>query len=121
MPPDCGAGTLLVRYTFASASCPIAVTDSTWPIRPIIATDSSGSVACSPKRVSPGATVSRFVPSESSSRSSFGRLAVMSSRHHRHPVIDHPTVQHGHLAGQVRRDHALVGDHDDGRTGLMEI
>src|SRR6266536_1240491 len=64
MPPDCGAGILLVRYTFATGSRPIAVTDSTWPIRPIIATDVSGSVACSPNRVLPGATVSRLVPGE---------------------------------------------------------
>jgi hypothetical protein len=65
-----------VRYTIAPGSCPIAVTDSTEPIRPTIAGDSSGNVAFSPNSVSPGATVSRLVPSEFSSRSNLARLEV---------------------------------------------
>jgi hypothetical protein len=41
----------------------VALTVSTGAIRPIIAIDSSGRAALSPDIVSPGATVSRLVPS----------------------------------------------------------
>ena len=44
MPPVCAAGIRSVRYTLASATAPVAATAVTGPIRPIIATDSSGSV-----------------------------------------------------------------------------
>ncbi len=76
IPPDWAWGMRSVRYTFASAILLVAETNSTGPIRPTMATASSGRVASSPKRVLPGPAVSRLVPSASSSRFSWARLEV---------------------------------------------
>ena len=73
MPPVSPDGIRSVRRTVAPVS-DTADTPSTGPIRPIIATASSGSVASSPNIVWPGATVSRFEPIRSSSASKVARL-----------------------------------------------
>src|SRR6185437_13833095 len=51
-----------LRYTWALTT-PVAVTEVTGPIRPIIPTASSGNDDWSPKSVLPGATRNRLVPS----------------------------------------------------------
>ena len=65
IPPVSDSGMRSVRRTLAD-TFPVALTDSTGPMRPIIPTDSSGRDASSPNRVWPGVTVSRLVPSRSS-------------------------------------------------------
>ena len=75
MPPLCDSGIRSERYTFASGTTPVAATCVTGAIRPIIDTASYGSTPTSPLIIDvPGETVSRFVPSAASCRSSSARL-----------------------------------------------
>src|SRR6266545_610610 len=62
----------------------------------------------------------RTLPAGARREGSAARAAVVPSFRHRRPVAGHPAVQHGYLTRQVRRDHLLVGDHDDGRD-LVEF
>ncbi len=60
MPPLSMTGTAAVRRTVTSGTYPIAVTDSTGGMRPIMASAVSGSGAGEPSKPCPAVTVSRL-------------------------------------------------------------
>jgi hypothetical protein len=70
MPPVSSSGIRSVRRTLAE-TCVVAAAVSTAAIPRIAAGALLGRVASSPKKLSPGATVSRFVPSRSRRSSKF--------------------------------------------------
>lgn len=72
MPPVTASGMWSVRRTVLS-TVPVAEAVRTGAIRLIMLSAEVGSLASSPNRVRPGATVSRLVPSRSSWRSSCSR------------------------------------------------
>jgi hypothetical protein len=72
--PVSAGGMWSLRYTEDELSIAVAVTEVTGPIRPIIATASSGRCDGSPWMVCPGATRNRFVPSVASCRLRLARL-----------------------------------------------
>ncbi len=71
IPPVCSAGTYGVRNTFTFATEYTATALLTFCMWSIIGTEVSGSTSLAPKKVVPGVTVSRFVPSASISARRF--------------------------------------------------